>query len=251
MKKTIKRIFSIFGLELRRVPKHVKIEDNEQRPITHRETSKTSIDEYKVFEINSPIEHNTENRMNDFFSDAKIIEQYLVPSRLEFYRSVIATAQQNDVTFYRKSIVDVGCGTGHLLSFLSENFPESNYSGIDFSEAALLIAKKTLPTAVFKKANIYEKLNEKFDIVICTEVLEHLTNPDSALLNLLEGLKPGGVCILSVPNGRIDNYDGHINFWSPESWKIYIERHAPEGSIAISGELGNQTDLFAIVKTWL
>jgi hypothetical protein len=32
-----------------------------------------------------------------------------------------------------------------------------------------------------------------------------------------------GVLVVTVPDGRNDTFLGHINFWSPESWKIFIE----------------------------
>lgn len=226
MKKIIQNIFSLFGLEIRR--------------------RSTSV--HKTFEINSPLEHNTEERMNDFFSDPKLVEQYLDPSRLEFYNSIISVALKNKVQFNSKSILDVGCGTGHLLSYLNIQYPESTYHGFDFSEGALLIAKKVLPNGSFRKDNIYETPKEKFDVVICTEVMEHLTDPYTAYAHLLESTKPAGACVLSVPNGRKDTYDGHINFWSPESWGVFIERFAPSGSHVITGELENGTDLFAVIK---
>ena len=226
MKKLIQKSLSVFGLQIVRQPKVVN----------------------KGFDITSPLEHNTEKRMNDFFSDAQLVEQYIDSSRQEFYRAVIAVSQKNGTEFNNKSILDVGCGTGHLLSFLNVTFPESTYSGLDFSEAALQIAQKILPKGSFKKHNIYEKIQGKYDVVICTEVLEHLTDPYTAISNLQDCLHPSGVCILSVPNGRKDNYEGHINFWSPESWKIFVERFSLKGSNVITGEFENGTDLYAIIK---
>lgn len=55
------------------------------------------------------------------------------------------------------------------------------------------------------------------------EVLEHLEYPDRALQTLTGALRPGGTLLLTVPQGRIDRSRYHINFWSPESWKLFIE----------------------------
>ncbi|MEG2336387.1 MAG: hypothetical protein RSC04_01440, partial [Bacteroidales bacterium] len=33
----------------------------------------------------------------------------------------------------------------------------------------------------------------------------------------------GGTLVISVPDGRKDTYSGHIQFWSPESWAVFIE----------------------------
>ena len=41
---------------------------------------------------------------------------------------------------------------------------------------------------------------------------------------MLKSLNTNGKLIISVPDGRIDTFSGHINFWSPESFKIFIEK---------------------------
>ena len=40
-----------------------------------------------------------------------------------------------------------------------------------------------------------------------------------------------GVLILTVPNGKIDTFMGHINFWSPESWAIFLKEHSSDCEI--------------------
>lgn len=63
------------------------------------------------------------------------------------------------------------------------------------------------------------------DIVLCTEVLEHLMHPERALDNLMS-LRPSRAIALTVPQGRADTAGQHINFWSPESWQAFIDRNA-------------------------
>jgi 2-polyprenyl-3-methyl-5-hydroxy-6-metoxy-1,4-benzoquinol methylase len=70
--------------------------------------------------------------------------------------------------------------------------------------------------------DIYDSLNNPYDIIICTEVLEHLEYPEESLKNMLLSLNNGGKLIISVPDGRKDTFFGHINFWSPESFKIFV-----------------------------
>ena len=48
-------------------------------------------------------------------------------------------------------------------------------------------------------------------------------------------LNEDGVLILSVPNGRNDNFIGHINFWSPESWGIYLKENCTKFQIKTFG----------------
>lgn len=81
-----------------------------------------------------------------------------------------------------------------------------------------------MPTGHFSKHNLYDPPPRQFDFVLCTEVLEHLENPELAYQHLQQAVRPGGSLLIAVPNGRFDRSGYHINFWSPESWSIFIER---------------------------
>ncbi|MHC4917529.1 MAG: class I SAM-dependent methyltransferase, partial [Planctomycetota bacterium] len=64
--------------------------------------------------------------------------------------------------------------------------------------------------------------------------MEHLVDPAAAVENLLGMLESGGRLVLTVPDGREDSvpagsgsiesgsFSGHIHFWSPESWSIFL-----------------------------
>src|SRR5262249_22983755 len=85
------------------------------------------------------------------------------------------------------------------------------------------------------------------DVVFCIEVLEHLTHPDKALRRLLTMLNTRGVAILTVPNGRLDTFEGHINFWSPESWEVFI-REVCNGCVVETGLMDDERTNFAVVR---
>lgn len=155
MKALIKRAFALCGLEVSRLQ---------------------SID-FEPFPIESPVQHNSKDRMNAFFSNPKQIEQYLDPSRLEFYRAVVELTREHSVIVSGKRVLDIGCGSGQLLALLHDDFPDSQYTGFDFSEEALKLARQTLPTGNFFSYDIYSTPVSGFDVVYCTEVLEHLLRP--------------------------------------------------------------------------
>ena len=54
--------------------------------------------------------------------------------------------------------------------------------------------------------------------------LEHLLDPHKALNNLLNASLKN--CVLTVPDGRIDNYQGHIIFWSEESFESFLGNYS-------------------------
>ena len=54
--------------------------------------------------------------------------------------------------------------------------------------------------------------------------------------------------MITVPNGRIDTFEGHINFWSPESWKVFIESNISDQEFEVKVGLIDNLTNFAILK---
>lgn len=99
-----------------------------------------------------------------------------------------------------KRILDVGCSTGYLAHFLTSQ--NNEVTGIDFLSGAITIAKKN-------KINAYvcdienEQLpfkNNSFDLVVFSEVIEHLIDPNIVLVKIHKVLKRNGLLIISTPN---------------------------------------------------
>jgi len=191
------------------------------------------------------LKHNSKENLDAFYANQENVNQYLVTERLEFYSNVVALLQEKKMDLNNKSVVDVGCGTGHLLLYISKIFSHANLYGLEYVDSALNIARKNVPSANFMHYDVYNELNQKFDFVFCTEVLEHLTHPTKGIINLVKMLYPGGVLLLTVPNGRIDTYEGHINFWSPESWKVFLEESV--GGKNFESSTFGVMDLYALV----
>jgi 2-polyprenyl-3-methyl-5-hydroxy-6-metoxy-1,4-benzoquinol methylase len=99
-------------------------------------------------------------------------------------------------------ILDVGCGNGNIARGIgSLGF---NVTGIDFSENAINYAtsKNTLPNVKFKVCSAEDLTqNDQYDAVICSEVLEHLNQPELLVNTLSELLYSGALLIATVPNG--------------------------------------------------
>jgi SAM-dependent methyltransferase len=97
------------------------------------------------------------------------------------------------------SILDIGGYTAELKRYLS---PDVEYTLVDFDDEALEIARQR--GAQVKKFNLDNDslsiLNRKFDIIVATEVLEHLKNPEKYLQEMQALLKKDGVVLISFPN---------------------------------------------------
>ncbi len=139
-----------------------------------------------------------------------------------------------------KSVHEVGCGEGHLTSFLRRILPGTNIRGSDFSSDVITLAENLNEDIIFKVQSIYD-LEPKFDtaeLVVCCEVLEHLEYPLEAL-KILQQIS-AKYCLLSVPREPIwrvlnmcrgkyvrdlGNTPGHIQHWSKRSFLGLIDSH--------------------------
>jgi len=153
------------------------------------------------------------------------VKDYLDLSRLDFYNKILDFCIENGVNFNNSDIVDVGCSGGWLLEMIGKNYSPISITGYDWSKKTIEFAKKLSPLPSYVQFDILKnEIKKKFDIVICTEVLEHLLYPEKAINNLLLMTRKGGFICISVPDGRKDTSYEHINFWSPESFRLFIEK---------------------------
>lgn len=110
-------------------------------------------------------------------------------------------------------ILEVGPGNGNLLSAMKLKGYENLY-GIDFKDNAFKdLEKKGIKTAL---SNIEEgnPFNEKFDVVIMNNVIEHFLNPFNVLRNLKKSLSKDGKIILITPNSNAIELLLFKNYWA-------------------------------------
>jgi len=188
---------------------------------------------------------NTLHEFDEFFSDPKIKNTYLEKARLEFYKWLVKLMKENNISLNDKSVADIGCGLGKLFEYIDKEFQPKSYHGFDYSEKALEIAKTIFPKAEYQFYDIYKPLNQTFDFIICTEVLEHLLYPHTALQNMYKMMNDNAIIFLTVPDGRMDTFKGHFNFWSIQSWEVFLNLYFENFEI-ITGLENNI--LYGIIK---
>ena len=188
----------------------------------------------------SPLEENSVELYEKFYGDHLALEEYYNEYRLAFYAEVSRFIRSHGLNLDGKDLIDVGCGTGHLLTELTRWAAPRSLTGCDFSEASVAFSRARYPNCSFFVHDIYQSVPHDFDVVLCTEVIEHLERPYIAVNNLLNATRRGGYLIITVPDGRKDSSPQHVNFWSPESWKIFIKRECDTdnvvfGLVAVDG----------------
>ncbi|HYM64968.1 MAG TPA: class I SAM-dependent methyltransferase [Candidatus Sulfotelmatobacter sp.] len=134
-----------------------------------------------------------------------------------------------------KTVLDVGCGEGFILNKLKEEGIGKSWEGIDYSKEAVEIGKKIHPGLSLKQGSIYNSglADSSFDLVVCTEVLEHLEDTKKALKEVLRISKK--YVLLSVPNEPLflfSNFTqwgkdiGHINHWTFWGFEKFVKENA-------------------------
>lgn len=100
-------------------------------------------------------------------------------------------------------VLDVGCGTGTQLTRpLAEAFPDIQFVGVDPDEVSIRYAQSlpALPNLQFGGTALLDR-HTHADLVIASEVVEHVENPDQFLADLRRRLPENGRLVITVPNG--------------------------------------------------
>ena len=106
-------------------------------------------------------------------------------------------------------MLDVGCGEGRHIFGVMQDHPTMKCIGIDMDKASLNIAEEgyeyfesiSNAGAEFIEGSAYSLPfdNDSFDLIVCSEVLEHLHEYNDAIKEIHRVLKPGGKFYASVP----------------------------------------------------
>ncbi len=148
----------------------------------------------------------------------------------------------------KNKVLDVGCGSGTLCLYIANK--KKNILGIDISKKAIqtcIESSKTLNLTEYTsfKAIDFPKqsINGKFDLVILTEVIEHIKDDKLALKSIYKLLNKNGILIISTPSvnallhkiGYAKQFDKRVG---------HLRRYSTEGLVKMCKESG-----FKIIET--
>lgn len=122
---------------------------------------------------------------------------YGIRKRLDFIAGVISRYQPSRV-------LDMGCGTGqNLTALLADRFRDIRFVGVDSDAASIAFARREnrCGNALYALEAEAGGLGD-FDLVIASEVIEHVEDPEAFLDLLKDRLTLNGKVILTLPNGH-------------------------------------------------
>ena len=122
-----------------------------------------------------------------------------------------------------RTVLDVGCGAGSLARSLKQR--GAIVDGITISDAELEEARPFLRTGYLQnlEKGLPTQISAKYDVVICSHVLEHICYPDKLLSDIKDVLVDNGHLIIALPNilhykARIQLALGNFNYQSQGLW---------------------------------
>jgi len=102
-----------------------------------------------------------------------------------------------------KNALEIGCGTGLVLSELGQKFSHLSLTGSDLFVEGLHLAKKRVPTATLYQIDAcHMPFDREFDLILALDTIEHIEADSKALDEISRSLNPGGVLIVTVPQYR-------------------------------------------------
>jgi ubiquinone/menaquinone biosynthesis C-methylase UbiE len=101
-----------------------------------------------------------------------------------------------------EAFLDAGCGDGRYLAALAAELP-ARRAGVDISDRILETARRRVD-ADFRQGNLeaIPFADGEFDLVLCSQAIEHVLHADAAVAELARVLRPNGTLIISTDNAR-------------------------------------------------
>jgi len=115
-----------------------------------------------------------------------------------------------------RNFLEIGCGTGYVLSGIRNALPDLSLSGSEIYAAGLTLAAARLPGVdLFQMDARRMPFKEEFDVIGAFDVLEHVVEDEQVLAQMFQATRPRGGIMLTVPHhpflwSQADDYAHHV-----------------------------------------
>jgi len=163
------------------------------------------------------------DHIKDFYSDLHFPGRY-TQDDLELYQREgvnfnVYLREINRAMCNGLRVLDVGCGTGLVMNTFAMLYPNSEFTGVDFSDSIDYARLHAPNNTHWIKQDFLEVDLEPggYDVIICCGVLHHIPEHERALLKIKTLMRPGGTLMLALynPLGKILRHIKRINYNSP------------------------------------
>ena len=141
--------------------------------------------------------------------------------------------------------LDIGSGHGDLIELMRSQF-EVNSSACDYTDSLMKLSDVKVTVANLNNEGL-PYADESFDLVTCTEVIEHLEHYRYTLREMHRILKPGGILVLTTPN--ILNLKSRIRFLIFGFYNLFGPLHFQESNLHETGGHINPVSVFFLAHS--
>ena len=157
----------------------------------------------------------------DYFADLAAIEAGSFWFRAR--SALIIWAMRRYVPDLR-TFLEIGCGTGFVLSGVRVAFPSVELSGSEIFSAGLAFAAERVPSARFYQMDARNiAFRDEFDAVGAFDVIEHIEEDEAVIAEVARALRPGGSFLITVPQ--------HPALWSAQDEHAFHARRYVAGDL--------------------
>lgn len=128
------------------------------------------------------------------------------------------------------SFMEIGCGTGFVLSGVRQALPELILSGSEVFSEGLAFATERLPgVELFQMDARRIPFREEFDVISAFDVLEHIKEDEEVLSQMHQAVRKGGGILVTVPQhpflwSQADDYARHVRRYRARELKDKVSR---------------------------
>ncbi|MEX0750428.1 MAG: class I SAM-dependent methyltransferase, partial [Dehalococcoidia bacterium] len=138
-------------------------------------------------------------------------------------------------------VADVGCGAGHAINVMARAFPNSRFTGYDFSEEGVAFGRAEakewgLANAKFEVKDVANlDGSTKFDLITVFDAIHDQAQPRKVLKGIADSLKPGGTFLCADIAGD-SNHAGNMEHPMGPALYAISTFHCMTVSLALNGE---------------
>lgn len=138
----------------------------------------------------------------------------------------------------KRKLLEMGCGLGHLLGLLQDDFHCVGIDLIDYSVEQTKINAPKAEAYPMSADDLSAFESDSFSAVVALHLVEHLRDPVNTIQQVSRILKPGGLWLFATPhpdyslrhlkdreNDAIGKDKTHINVHAPVVWRVWCQEN--------------------------
>lgn len=155
-----------------------------------------------------------------------------------YYASLVRRYALPEQAGQPRKLLEMGCGLGHLLGLLQDDFHCVGIDLIDYSIEQTLLNAPKAEAYQMSADDLTTFEDSSFSVVVALHLVEHLPNPEHTIQQVNRILKPGGLWLFATPhpdygmrrfkdrdNDAIGKDKTHINVHPPKQWRAWCEQN--------------------------